>query len=190
MRNIYIITGPIGSGKSSACKFLKKHGFKYINSDKFAKDIIRSNKTIKKNISRLLNLHKDLSGRIPWKKIRNFISNNTENKRKYNAIIHDVFYKLLNEKINNEYDYVIEIPLIETIDKIKQKKTIICILTDYKNRKERFVKNKYKNEPQFETLNKLQESHEFYVKNSDYVIYNNKRIDAMNNKLISIINKP
>ncbi len=190
MRSIYIITGPIGSGKSSACKFLQKHGFTYINSDKFAKEIIKNNASIKKKISKLMHLNNDLSERIPWKKIRSFISQSIDNKRKYNAIIHSVFYKILNREIaNNKYDYVIEIPLIETVKKIEQKKIIICILTDYKNRKKRFTKNNRKNELKFETLNKLQKSREFYIKNSDYVIYNNKSINIMNDSLISIINK-
>ena len=137
-----------------------------------------------------MHLNNDLSERIPWKRIRSFISQSTDNKKKYNAIIHSVFYKILNREIaNNKYDYVIEIPLIETVKKIKQKKIIICILTDYKNRKKRFTKNNRKSELKFEILNKLQKSREFYIKNSDYVIYNNKSINIMNDSLISIINK-
>ncbi len=190
MRNIIIITGPIGSGKSSACKFLKKYGYKYINSDKLAKEIIRGDNNIKKKISKLINIENDLSKRIPWKKIRDFISLSTSNKKNYDAIIHNSFYKKLNSEINNKkYNYVIEIPLVETIKKIKQKKVIICILSNYKKRRQRFVKNKRRNEVQFNSLNRLQKSYKFYIKNSDYVIYNNDEMDIMTNRLISIINK-
>lgn len=189
MKKIFIITGPIGSGKTSACKLLKKYGYRYINSDKLAKEMIRNDKNIKQNIFKILDID-DLSRRVPWKKIRNFIATSVNNKKIYDSIIHNAFYKKLNQIIENKkYSYVIEIPLVETIKKIKQKKITICILTNYKSRKERFIKNKHRNELQFDNLNKLQKSQKFYMKNSDYVIYNNKGIEIMTDKLIAIMNK-
>ncbi len=189
MKKIFIITGPIGSGKTSACKLLKKYGYRYINSDKLAKEMIRNDKNIKQNIFKILDID-DLSRRVPWKKIRNFIATSINNKKIYDSIIHNAFYKKLNQIIENKkYSYVIEIPLVETIKKIKQKKITICILTNYKSRKERFIKNKHRNELQFDNLNKLQKSQKFYMKNSDYVIYNNKGIEIMTDKLIAIMNK-
>tara|TARA_B100001989_G_scaffold216033_1_gene166707 strand:- start:386 stop:961 length:576 start_codon:yes stop_codon:yes gene_type:complete len=188
MRKIFIITGPIGSGKSSACRFLRKYDFQYINSDQLAKHIIKNDKNIKKKISKLLKLNYELSERIPWKRIRNFISMNTNNKKNYNAIIHTIFYNKLNRLISKSKDnFVIEIPLLETIKEIKYRNKIICILANEKNRKKRFMKNKGKNELQFDCLNKLQKSKRFYIMNSDYVIHNDNGIRTMTDKLISII---
>ena len=188
MRKIFIITGPIGSGKSSACRFLRKYDFQYINSDQLAKHIIKNDKNIKKKISKLLKLNYELSERIPWKRIRDFISTNTNNKKNYNAIIHTIFYKKLNRLISKSKDnFVIEIPLLETIKEIKYRNKIICILANEKNRKKRFMKNKGKNELQFNCLNKLQKNKRFYIMNSDHVIYNDKSINTMTDKLISII---
>ena len=188
MRKIFIITGPIGSGKSSACRFLRKYNFQYINSDQLAKHIIKNDKNIKKKISKLLKLNYELSERIPWKRIRNFISMNTNNKKNYNAIIHTIFYNKLNRLISKSKDnFVIEIPLLETIKEIKYRNKIICILANEKNRKKRFMKNKGKNELQFNCLNKLQKSKRFYIMNSDYVIHNDNGIRTMTDKLISII---
>ena len=188
MRKIFIITGPIGSGKSSACRFLRKYDFQYINSDQLAKHIIKNDKNIKKKISKLLKLNYELSERIPWKRIRNFISMNTNNKKNYNAIIHTIFYNKLNRLISKSKDnFVIEIPLLETIKEIKYRNKIICILANEKNRKKRFMKNKGKNELQFNCLNKLQKSKRFYIMNSDYVIHNDNGIRTMTDKLISII---
>ena len=188
MRKVFIITGPIGSGKSSACRFLRKYDFQYINSDQLAKHIIKNDKNIKKKISKLLKLNYELSERIPWKRIRDFISMNTNNKKNYNAIIHTIFYKKLNRLISKSKDnFVIEIPLLETIKEIKYRNKIICILANEKNRKKRFIKNKDKNELQFNCLNKLQKSKRFYIKNSNYVIHNDNNIRTMTDKLISII---
>ena len=49
------------------------------------------------------------------------------------------------------------------------------------------MKNKGKNELQFNCLNKLQKNKKFYIMNSDHVIYNDKSINTMTDKLISII---
>ena len=142
---IFIITGPIGSGKSSACRFLRKYNFQYINSDQLAKHIIKNDKNIKKKISKLLKLNYELSERIPWKRIRDFISTNTNNKNNYNAIIHTIFYKKLNRLISKSKDnFVIEIPLLETIKEIKYRNKTICILANEKNRKKRFMKKRVK----------------------------------------------
>ena len=168
MRKIFIITGPIGSGKSSACRFMRKYDFQYINSDQLAKHIIKNDKDIKKKISKLLKLDYELSERIPWKRIRNFISANTNNKKNYDAIVHGIFYKKLNRLISkSKNNFVIEIPLLETIKKIKYKNKIICILAN--------------------DINKLQKSKKFYIMNSDHVIYNDKSINTMTDKLIPII---
>ena len=43
---LIIISGKIGSGKSTLSKYFQKKGYHYINSDILAKDIIQNNKYI------------------------------------------------------------------------------------------------------------------------------------------------
>ena len=45
-----VISGKIGSGKSTVCKLFEGHGYIGISSDTMAKDLIRTNKVIKKKI--------------------------------------------------------------------------------------------------------------------------------------------
>ncbi len=48
------LTGGIGSGKTTAAKFLEKLGFSVYYSDIRAKEIVNDDKTLKKNIIELL----------------------------------------------------------------------------------------------------------------------------------------
>ena len=45
-KKVYIITGPIGSGKSTAIKYLKNKGFNTVDLDKVANDILNTDESI------------------------------------------------------------------------------------------------------------------------------------------------
>jgi dephospho-CoA kinase len=45
-KKVYIITGPIGSGKSTAIKYLKDKGLNTVDLDKVSNDILNSNQSI------------------------------------------------------------------------------------------------------------------------------------------------
>ena len=45
-KKVYIITGPIGSGKSTAIKYLKNKGFNTVDLDKVSNDILNSDESI------------------------------------------------------------------------------------------------------------------------------------------------
>ena len=46
-----VITGKIGSGKSTLCKLFEKYNYFIINSDVYAKDLIRENKIIRESLT-------------------------------------------------------------------------------------------------------------------------------------------
>ena len=45
-KKVYVITGPIGSGKSTAIKYLKNKGFSTVDLDKVSNDILNSDQSI------------------------------------------------------------------------------------------------------------------------------------------------
>ena len=45
-KKVYVITGPIGSGKSTAIKYLKNKGFNTVDLDKVSNDILNSDQSI------------------------------------------------------------------------------------------------------------------------------------------------
>ena len=189
MSRILVISGPIGSGKSTACKYLKKFGYKYINSDSLAKAMIKKDKSIKIQLSKLFNTKNTFEKRIPWKSIRNTIFKDKKIKSNYDKIVHTIFYKELNRVINNHNNFIIEIPLIETVSLIKKDKTIISILSKKANRRSRVLSRNTIDDILFNDINNLQKKDSYYVKYSDYVIHNNGMIEKLNKQLTKIIEK-
>ena len=45
-KKVYIITGPIGSGKSTAIKYLNDKGYKTVDLDKISNQILTSKQSI------------------------------------------------------------------------------------------------------------------------------------------------
>ena len=46
-KKVIIVTGPIGSGKSTAISYISKKGFKTLDLDKISNDIINSKESLK-----------------------------------------------------------------------------------------------------------------------------------------------
>ena len=187
-----VISGKIGSGKSTICKLFEDHGYMSISSDMMAKDLIRTNEVIKKSLIELFGadiIHKD---DISLKKLRSILCSSEENKRIIDAIVHPVFYRELNIVISSNKDkLVIEIPLIETCHHIDTDYTLVYIETDKDIRKHRFLEKKDTDENIFESLNELQKIKHSSSIDHKYTIFNNGSLNDLEdsfNKLYEELN--
>ena len=186
---LIIISGKIGSGKSTLSRYFQKKGYHYINSDILAKNIIQNNKYIIDKLNKEFNIL-DNEKIISLKKLKIILLSSEENKDKINSIIHPSFYKALNlilEKSSNN-KIVLELPLIETYGNIKYNLKIVTVKTKLKIRKQRYLVKPNSKAKDFIILNKYQKSSEYYEKYSDYVISNNDTIEILKirfNKLYS-----
>ena len=175
-----VISGKIGSGKSTICKLFEDHGYMSISSDMMAKDLIRTNEVIKKSLIESFGadiMHRD---DISLKKLRSILCSSEENKRVIDAIVHPVFYRELNIVISSSNDkLVIEIPLIETCHHIDTDYTLIYVETDKDIRKHRFLEKKDTDENIFESLNELQKIKDLSSIDHKYTIFNNGSIDDL-----------
>jgi dephospho-CoA kinase len=151
-----------------------------ISSDMMAKDLIRTNEAIKKNLIESFGadiMHKD---DISLKKLRSILCSSKENKRIIDAIVHPVFYRELNIVISSSKDkLVIEIPLIETCHHIDTDYTLVYVETDKDIRKHRFLEKKDTDENIFESLNELQKIKDLSSIDHKYTIFNNGSIDDL-----------
>ena len=187
-----VISGKIGSGKSTVCKLFEDHGYMAINSDMMAKDLIRTNEVIKKSLIESFGVditHKDY---ISLKKLRSILCSSEENKRIIDAIVHPVFYRELNIVISSNKDkLVIEIPLIETCHHIDADYTLVYIETDKDIRKHRFLEKKDTDENIFESLNDLQKIKDSSSIDHKYTVFNNGSLNDLEdsfNKLYEELN--
>jgi len=175
---LILISGLIGSGKSTLSKFFKTKGYHCLNSDKIVKNLIKDDQKIKNKLFKLFGKSIFIEKRIEIKKLRKKLIESKSNKIKIDKVLHPIFFKKINQylKDNNKKKVIIEIPLIETCVNIKYPYKIITVDTFLKIRIERFLKKSNESKASFVKLNSLQKERKFYLNNSDYVLNNNDSI--------------
>jgi dephospho-CoA kinase len=172
---LIIISGLIGSGKSTLSEFFKTKGYYYLNSDKIAKSLIKNDEKIKSKFFKLFGTSVFIGKRISIEKLRNKLIESKSNKTKIEKILHPVFFKKINQylKNNKTKKIIIEIPLIETCGNIKYPYKVITVNSFLKVRVKRFMKKSGESKTSFMKLNNLQKDKKYYINNSDYVLNNN-----------------
>ncbi len=185
---LIIISGKIGSGKSTLSKCFEKKGYHYIDSDKLAKDLILNSKPIRDKLVNEFDILKK-ENIISLKKLKILFLSSKDNKNKINSIIHPFFYKKLNILVKSyKNKIVIELPLIETRNNIMSKFEIVTLETKLNIRKKRYLDKMPSKTEDFMILNRYQKSYTYYKNSSDYVISNNDTMELLKmrfNKLYS-----
>ena len=168
---LILISGKIGSGKSTICKCLQKKGYLYINSDKLAKDLILSNIPLKEKLQKEFNILKDGSI-ISLNKLKLLFLSSKDYAAKINSIIHPIFFKELNILLSKTIDKVVlELPLIETMSSINKKFKVITIDTKLDIRKKRYLLKNKANIKDFMILNNYQKSSLYYKNSSENLFW-------------------
>jgi len=98
-----IISGKIGSGKSTVCKLFEKKSYKVINSDSIAKKLITQNPKIQKSLIEKFNGLILENNTLSLNKLRSLLCSSRENKEIIDSIVHPVFYKELNGLVSNSH---------------------------------------------------------------------------------------
>jgi len=175
-----VISGKIGSGKSTVCKLFEDHSYITISSDLMAKDLIRSNKTIRESLIKSFGADITHKNEISSNKLRSILCSSKENKEIIDAIVHPVFYKELNKVIScNDDKLVIEIPLVETCHHIDTDYILVYIEADEYIRKHRFLEKKGSDVNVFNNLDKLQKTKYLSMIDQKYTIFNNGSLNDL-----------
>lgn len=119
------ITGGIASGKSTVTKLLLKEGFKVIDADKIAREVVRIGKPAYNEIVNIFGqeiLESDLS--INRKKLGNMVFNDSSLIDKLNKIVHPRIFEemkyLIEKHCNKEPVIFLDVPLlIEELDNFR-----------------------------------------------------------------------
>ena len=180
-KKIYIITGSIGTGKSTFSKILKERGFFVIDSDKIVHSLYKK-KEIMEEIVKKFGDKILFHGEINRKILGEIIFNNEDKKKSLENIVHP---KVIDEILNIisstcEEIIFIEIPLYshvenELILKVKDYKLIV-ISTDEDIRIKRIMNRNNISEKQALLLVKNMSEDIAFSKKIDYIIMNNKDI--------------
>jgi dephospho-CoA kinase len=106
------ITGGIGSGKTLACKYFAKLGYKVIYADNVAKELYKTNSSLKKELVKAFGKGiLDENGNISRANARGIIFKNKKNIQRVNSIVHPFVIKEIDSIISKVKSKVV---LIET----------------------------------------------------------------------------
>ena len=150
--NIKIVglTGGIATGKSTVANIIKEYGYKVIDADKIARDVVKKDEPAYKKIVRnfgqeILNEDKSLNR----KKLGGIIFRDELLRKKLNSIVHPYIFKTIKELIE-EYSKIekyifVDIPLlIEEMDKSNEYEIyfdeIWLVYADEKTQLDRLIK--------------------------------------------------
>jgi len=138
------VTGGLGSGKSTACKFLADKGAYIFDADRIAKQLMESDPDIRTEIADAFGSDLYQNGKLDTRKLaqRAFISEIEQ--RQLNDIVHPrvvEYFRQESEKLRDQYDLVVmDAPLIFESGFDSRLDHTLLIYTKYKIRLERAIR--------------------------------------------------
>lgn len=194
-KTIIAITGSIATGKSQAVNIVRELGYKVIDSDKIAHEILEREDIVDK-ITKSFNGDILTEEKIDRSKLGKIVFGNRENLKKLNSITHPAIFEAINLKVEelNEKLIFLDIPLlIEELDKIVgydlKINSIWLIYTTREIQIERLMgRDKINREYAIKKINS-QMPVEDKIKFADIVIENNGSVDDLKRQIVFQLKK-
>ena len=184
------ITGGMGTGKSSLCRFFENWGFPVISADKEARKALMKSSPLYPSLLKLFN--KKSNENLNSKEIAKEIFSNFSLKKKFESIVHPyIFECILQEerKIKNHSHIFYEIPLLFETNSLNYFNWIILLVCSENLQKERIITKMQLSPKETQMRINAQESQETKVEKSDIVIENNGSLEDLEQKAIDVLKK-
>ena len=183
------LTGGIGSGKTTAAKFLEKLGFPVYYSDIRAKEIVNDDKTLKKNIIELLAY--DAEGNYNRKWVAEQIFNNDEKRQALNSIIHPAVKEDFKRWAAAQQKKIAfkETALLFELNLDKECYKSLLITADENIRIKRVMQRDEKTESEIKKIIEKQMPESEKQKRADFVVFNNGNKEDLKADLEKILEK-
>jgi len=185
------LTGMFGCGKSTVSKVFKDKGFKVIDADQIARDVVQRGRKAYKSIVEVFGkeiLDKDKN--LNRKKLASIVFSDDDALHTLNLIVHPEVRKeelRLLKLYKNEPLVILDVPLLFENKMEHLVDGIIVVVIDENIRKERLMRRDKCSEEDIKKRLSHQMSQEEKTKKADYVINNslslNKTINQINNIL-------
>lgn len=182
------ITGPIGSGKSYVSKIFSDNGFAVIDTDEVYHRLVDSETDVVNEIAEHFGNVRNKNGGIDRDALSKIVFSNKDALMELNLITHRHVLcetkKLLEFYKNNGQAFtVLEVPLMFEGGFDKLCDIVISVVADDSIRLERIMKRNGYSYSEAQNRLKNQKSNEFYIANSQKVLYNNVSNDVENDVL-------
>ena len=173
------LTGGSGAGKGEVCKAFLSFGIKSIDTDKISREVTGKSECLGELVE---NFSGDIlrnDGELDRKKLADIAFSSKENHANLNKITHKYILNECNNIIldmqnsGNNKAVIIDAPMLFESGYYKNCDVIISVIADLDKRIQRIIKRDGISLEQIESRIKNQKSDDFFIENSDYVIYNN-----------------
>jgi dephospho-CoA kinase len=190
------VTGGMGSGQSTVCKFLEELGCKVISADEEAKNAIRYNRDLQDDLKNTFG--KDIfyhNHQLNAKRLAALAFKDDLSTRKLNQLVHPRMVENLIEKMENARFsgrfpmIVIDAALIYEISIESNFDRIIVVNAAQKIRQQRVAERDHISKKEFLDRVNKQIPLEEKCKWADFVIDNNSTLDELKEKTIDVFNK-
>lgn len=184
------ITGGIGTGKSSLCRFFEDWGFPVISADKEAHKALMAESPVYPSLLKLFN--KKSTDSLNPKEIAKDIFSNLSLKKKFEDIMHPyIFESILQEekKIKNHSHTFYEIPLLFETNLMDYFNWIILVTCSKNLQKQRIIAKMHLSPAETQMRIDAQNPQETKTESSDIVIKNNGSLNDLKQKAEDILGK-
>ncbi len=167
------LTGPTGSGKSSAAVLCEKHGIKLVDCDKVARTATEKGSDGLKAVTQVFGTHiLNSDGTLNRKALASKAFSSKENTELLNKTIFPFIKKLVLKEIDCEKVLLDAPTLFESgINSICFK--TVAVLSDEDIRLKRIIERDNLTEADAKLRISAGKNDDFYKENADYIIYNN-----------------
>jgi len=170
------ITGGIGSGKSLACKYFEKLGYKVIYADRVAKELYSTNKQlIKRLVAEFGKGILDENGKLSRPDARRIIFSEKRNIKRVNSIVHPFVFREMDKMVSRIKDKVVlfEAAIMFESGSYKRMDYVVLIYANKETRIKRIINRDGVKRRDVLKLMKLQLDEREKAKRADFVIKNN-----------------
>jgi len=176
------ITGGIGSGKSLACKYFEKLGYKVIYADRVAKELYSTNKQlIKRLVAQFGKGILDENGKLSRPNARRIIFSDKRNIKRVNSIVHPFVFREMDKMVSRIKDKVVlfEAAIMFESGSYKRMDYVVLIYANKETRIKRIIKRDGVKRRDVLKLMNLQLDEREKAKRADFVIKNNATAPAL-----------
>ena len=189
------LTGPIGSGKSSVAKIFADNGYKVIDADKIAREIVEKNSPVLALLSQVFGDDViDDDGTLNRRLLAQKAFSSKKGTELLNSITHPAIVSLVKKRIEDYktqgFDKIVyDAPLL-----FESKTDVLCdkIVSVVAPKEVRIARVKARdNMPLAEIQKRIKAQHElsYYTEKSDYVIYNDSTLSDLQSKVINVVER-
>lgn len=184
------ITGGIGSGKSLACSYIEKLGYKVIYADRVAKELYASNLELRKKLVKAFGKGiLDETGNISRPNSRKIIFSSKKNIKRVNSIVHPFVFAEMDKMVSKIKDRMVffEAAIMFESGSYKRMNYVVLIYSNQKNRILRIRKRDNVTISAIKNLMKLQLDEREKARRADFIISNNSTPAELKQKVKALV---